>query len=183
MKNLLFVFLLALPMAHLYAQGLTDDGKDISIKLTGGKPWDKTEFHIDIEKKGQSVFIKYDIKEEFNFAEIRKDSIYQKLMAKYKNVSFKSKEQQILSAMLLKKMDQYRPTYQDSITVDIKRYMMYKPLLNNLAVANKKLFDGNYPVGMFDFDFLFCDITYNGRTRRFDKMRPYPYPAPCCTPY
>jgi len=178
MKNLLLVLLLSLPIASLYAQDLTDDGKDISIKLTGGKEWDNTKFYIDIEKKGQSVFIKYSIKEEFNFVEIHKDSTYKHLKSKYEQATSKSEEKQTLEAKILKKMDQYRPTYQDSITVNVERYMVYKPILKHLALANKKMFDGGYPDGLFDGDFMVCDITYNGHTRRFIKDAPLSLSSP-----
>ncbi|TSJ42858.1 hypothetical protein FO440_01335 [Mucilaginibacter corticis] len=178
MKKLLLVFLLALPIASLHAQNLTDDGKDISIKLTGGKTWDDTKFQIDIEKKGQSVFIKYSIKEKFDFAEIDKDSVYQALKVNYQNAIPKSEEKQMLNARLLKKMDQYRHSYQDSITVNIEHYMVYKPILKHLALANKKMFEGGYPDGLFDGDFLFCDITYNGHARRLIKDSPLSLSSP-----
>lgn len=178
MKKLLFLFLLALPITHIFVQDLTDDGKNISIKLTGGTAWKETKFYIDIDKKGQSVFIKYSINEEFDFTEMRKDSVYQSLMAKYKTLVFRSKEQQMLSAILSKKMDEYRKSYQDSITVNVERYMAYKPLLKHLALANKKMFDGGYPDGLFDGDFLFCEVTYNGRTRKFIKDSPLSISSP-----
>jgi hypothetical protein len=178
MKNLLLIFLLALPLTRLHAQGIIDDGKDISVEIVGGKTWEETDFHINIQKKGSSVFIRYETRGRFDFPGMNKDTLYQTLTAKYKNAAPNSHEREALSDKLLKIMHQHRPTFQDSIAVDIERYLMYKPLIKYIARADEKAFDGGYPDGVMDMDFLHCKITYQDKTRTFDKNAPLSISSP-----
>jgi hypothetical protein len=175
MKNLLFIFFLALPLTNLYAQDITDDGKDISIELTGGITWVETDFNINIEKKGTVVFIKYRMREDIDPKTLKSDSIFNRLKTKY-NLGT-SEEKKILAEKLVKMMHQHRITYQDSIMVNTDHYMAYKPFLKYLANANEEAFNGG-PFVVFDAAFIVCKITYQGKTKKIVKSTPLSIDSP-----
>jgi hypothetical protein len=177
MKNLLFILFLVLPLTNLYAQDITDDGKDISIELTGGRTWAETDFKINIEKKGTVVFIKYRMREDIDRKSIKSDSILNKLKTEYNNLGT-GEVKKALAEKLLNRMHQHRTTYQDSMVVNTERYMTYKPFLKYLANVDEQAFNGGTNI-MIDGDFLLCKITHDGKTIKISKSAPLSMDSPC----